>query len=342
MSGRLDLAVPNLRWALATEPGNTKRAQSLAVTLARTGRGNEAVKVLSQFERTDAPRLIGKVLVDSGRFVDAVPILRYASRRFRTAEDWANLTAAAGWAENDGVVVDAGRRALELGAPDPKLKMQFVTALYRIGEFVECEDVAKQMMTDPNRETRLVGLHAMARALAGQGRHVDAHPYAKAAAELGPNGDLAAELIETLDRIVAQQDPPIVTSTENSMERQACRDLEAGRFDMLAPAISSPSWGVARVALLACEFRTEDESGIPVSPRALDAALAILDGTAGQRDPEAVLARVRALRIRDNAFIQIDPPPPLGLRFAPEEFERLYAERERRPARQSVAPTFAR
>ncbi|HEY4176682.1 MAG TPA: hypothetical protein VGM90_07620 [Kofleriaceae bacterium] len=341
-SDRLDLAVPNLRWALATEPSNTKRAQSLAVALARTGRGNEAVKILSHFERTEAPRLIGKVLVDSGRFVDAVPILRYASRRFRTAEDWAALAAAAGWAENDGVVVEAGRRAIALGAPDPKLKMQFVTALYRVGEWVECEEIARQMMTDTNRETRLVGLHAMARALAGQGRHVDAHPYAKAAAELGPNGDLAAELIETLDRIVAQQDPPIVTSAESSMERQACRDLEAGRFDMLAPAITSPSWGVARVALLACEFRTDDESGMPVSPRALEAAIAILDSTPGQRDPEAVLARVRALRIRDNAYIQIDPPPPLGLRYIPEEFEKLYAERERRPARPSAAPTFTR
>ena len=52
--------------------------------------------------------------------------------------------------------------------------------------------------------------------------------------------------------------------------------------------------------------------------------------------PEAVLARIRALRIRDNAFIQIDPPPPLGLRYTPEEFERAYAERDRRPHRPSA------
>src|SRR5262249_26328839 len=158
-------------------------------------------------------------------------------------------------------------------------------------------------------------------ALAGQGRHVDAHPYAKAAAELGPNGELAAELIETMDRIVAQQSPPVRPSIELSPERHACADLEAARFDNLLGSVGRPSWGIARAALAACEFRTEDESGIPVSPRAIDGALAILGRTQGAAHPDAVLARIRALRIRDNAFIQIDPPPPLGLRYTLEEFE---------------------
>src|SRR6185369_2223366 len=39
---RLDLAVQHLRWALAIEPGNAKRAQSLAVALGRCGKGLEA------------------------------------------------------------------------------------------------------------------------------------------------------------------------------------------------------------------------------------------------------------------------------------------------------------
>jgi len=340
---RLDVAVQHLRWAAATEPGNAKRAQSLAVALGRTGRGLEAIRVLSQHERIDAPRLIGRVLFDAGRDVDAVPILRYASRRFRTVEDWAALALAASGADNDTVTVEAGRRALALGAKDPGLLVVLATSLYRVGEFVECEQLARQLIAEGGaREARLAGLHAMARALAGQGRHVDAHPYAKAAAELGPNGDLAAELIETMDRIVAQQDPPVRPSTESSMERRACIDLENGKFDELSPAISSPSWGIARVALAACEFRKEDESGIPVSPRALDAAVAMLARTEGTTHPEATLARIRALRIRDNAFIQIDPPPPLGLRYSSEEFERAYAERDRRPHRPSAIMSFAR
>ena len=74
-----------------------------------------------------------------------------------------------------------------------------------------------------------------------------------------------------------------------------------------------------------------------MSPRALDAALEILARSAGATQPDAVLARIRALRIRDNAFIQIDPPPPLGARFTPEQFDQALLERERRPRRPSTA-----
>ena len=107
--------------------------------------------------------------------------------------------------------------------------------------------------------------------------------------------------------------------------------FEDGKFDSLVAAVASPSWGIARIALAACEVRRDDESGIPVSTRALDAALIILERSKGATQPEAVLARIRALRIRDNAFIQIDPPPPLGTRFSQEAFERAFAERDRRP-----------
>jgi tetratricopeptide (TPR) repeat protein len=340
---RLDVAVQHLRWAASVEPANAKRGQSLAVALGRLGHGLEAIRVLAQHERVDAPRLIGRVLLDAGRDSDAVPVLRYASRRFRTADDWANLALAAARSDNDPVAVESGRRAIALGSKDPAILAILATGLYRMGDFNECEGIAQQLITEGGgREARVAGLHAMARALAGQGRHVDAHPYAKAAAELGPNGELAADLIETMDRIVAQQTPPIRPSVELSMERQACADLEAGKFDTLVTAIASPSWGIARVALCACEFRKEDESGIPVAPRALEGAIAILARSEGAMQPEAVLARIRALRIRDNAFIQIDPAPPLGLRYTPEEFDRIYAERDRRPHRPSAIQSFAR
>ena len=341
---RLDAAVQHLRWAAALEPGNAKRAQSLAVALARYGKAHDAIRVLAAHDRADAAKLIGRVLVDAGRDVEAVSILRYASRRFRTAEDWAMLANSANRADNEAVTVDAGRRAVRLGAKDSELLMSLATGLYRTGEFVECEQVAQQLIGERglSRDIRIVGLHAMARALAGQGRHVEAHTYAKEAARLGPNGDLAAELIETMDRIVAQQAPPIRTGGESAMDRSAWADLEAGKFDTLIPAISSPSWSITRAALAACEFRKEDESGIPVSPRALEAAVAVLSRTEGATNVEAVLARVRALRIRDNAFIQIDAPPPLGLRYTAEDFERAYIERDKRPHHPSAILSYAR
>ncbi len=338
----LPLAVQHLRWAAACEPGNAKRAQGLAVALARLGQGLEAVRVLACHERTDAPRLIGRVLLDAGRHADATMVLRYAARRFRSPDDWETLACAASRADNDAVCIEAGRKALALGARTPLLLEAMATSLYRLGEFVECEEIARQLIASGSNEIRCVGLHAMARALAGQGRHVDAHPYAKAAAELGPNGELAADLIETMDRIIAQQTPAIRQSPEHSMERRAYADLEAGAFDTLISAITSPAWGIARVALTACEFRKDDESGLAIAPRALDAAVAILGRTEGALHPEAVLARIRALRIRDNAFIQIDPPPPLGRRLTPAEFDRAYAERDRRPHRPSAIMSAAR
>src|SRR6185503_15976274 len=145
----------------------------------------------------------------------------------------------------------------------------------------ECEQIAQQLLESrtQHRDIRIGALHAMARALAGQGRHVDAHPYAKEAARLQPNGPIAADLIETMDRIIAQQEPPIRPSPETSMERQAWDDLEAGRFELLVTAITSPSWGITRAALAAAEFRSLEESGVPVAPRALDAARAVLNRT---------------------------------------------------------------
>jgi tetratricopeptide (TPR) repeat protein len=340
---RLDVAVQHLQWAAAVEPGDARRAQSLVVALCRLGEPGEALRVLSRHERTDAPRLIGRALVDCGHDALAVRILRYAARRFRTAEDWAMLAIAAYRTDDDAVAVEAGRRAIELGARDHALLIALATSLYRMGDFVDCERIAQQLIAETAERTgKLAGLHAMARALAGQGRHVDAHRYAKAAEELGPDGELAIELVETMERIVSQDAPAIRPSVELSMERQACDELEAGKFESLVAAVSSPSWGIARVALAACEVRRDDESGIPVSPRALDAAVVVLARSEGATQPDAVLARIRALRIRDNAFIQIDPPPPLGTRYTPEELERAYLDRDRRPQRPSTATDFAR
>jgi tetratricopeptide (TPR) repeat protein len=340
---RIDAAIQNLRWAAACEPGNAKRAQSLAVAFARYGDALEAVRVLAPHERGEAPRLVGRVLAEAGHVAAAVPVLQLASRRFRSADDWVLLATVAVRADREEVAVDAGRRAVKAGSTDPELLVALATALYRIGEFVECEQVAKQLiLPSAPKEARVVGLHAMARALAGQGRHVDAHPYAKEAARLQPNGAVAAELIETMDRIVAQQIPPVRTAPDAALDRSAFADLEAGRFDRIAGAIASPSWAITRAALAACEFRRDEESGIPVSPRALDAAITVLGRTLGATHVDAVLSRIRALRIRDNAFIQIDPPPPLGARMTWEDFERAYRERSARPHRPSALQSYAR
>src|SRR5258706_17863 len=71
-NGDLDVAIQHLRWAAAAEPGNAKRAQSLTVALGRAGSSYEALRTLAPHERMEAPRLVGRVLVEAGRNVEAV------------------------------------------------------------------------------------------------------------------------------------------------------------------------------------------------------------------------------------------------------------------------------
>src|SRR5262249_37886546 len=59
----LDAAAGHLRWAAAVDPSNARRAQSYAVVLAQLGYTHQAVRALSPHERSEAPRLIGRVLL---------------------------------------------------------------------------------------------------------------------------------------------------------------------------------------------------------------------------------------------------------------------------------------
>ena len=74
----------------------------------------------------------------------------------------------------------------------------------------------------------------------------------------------------------------------------------------------------------------------------LSAATGVLQRSLGTTSLDGAAARCRALRIRDSAFIQIDPPPPLGQRMTWEEFERAYLERSARPNRPSALLSYAR
>ncbi len=90
----------------------TRSAQNLALALARQGNGLAAIRALAPHERSDAPRIVGRATLEADHQLEAVPILRYASRRFRTPEDWAALASAASRSGNDAVAVEAGRRAI--------------------------------------------------------------------------------------------------------------------------------------------------------------------------------------------------------------------------------------
>ena len=138
----------------------------------------------------------------------------------------------------------------------------------------------------------------------------------------------AAELAETVTYAETGTIPPFEPSREQSPERRAYEALAAG--DVAVPeelATRGNSWGLFRAALVATELRAEADNLAPVPTRALEAALMVLERSTGNTLPDAVLCRLRALRIRENAFIQIDPPPPMGTRLADGELDRRLADR---------------
>lgn len=332
-TGDVTAASKHLRWATAREPTNSTYAERYAMALVQRGQGGDAVRALARVQRGEAPYLIGKAFLESGQAEASLRVLRYASRRFRTPEAWQTLATAAADSGEHSIACLALKSAIAAGAQlDLTMLAKYATALMRIGEFMECEEIAKRLIdkSGSDRAAKIIGLHCIARALAGQGRHVDGHAYAKAAQDLGPSRALSREIDETMERIIAQETIPILSGSETSPERRAFAALAAGDIDAAVGEIDSESWMRVRSALAATEFRRSEESGVPVAAAAIEASKQILERTIGCLGIDAALCRIRALRIRDNAFVQIDPPPPLGSRLTPDQFERQYQERERR------------
>ncbi|MEZ4360515.1 MAG: hypothetical protein R3B48_10055 [Kofleriaceae bacterium] len=339
-AGDVEVAARHLRWASAQEPGNTTYVERYAMCLVQRDQPDEAVRALARVQRGEAPYLIGKAFLETGRPELALSVLRYASKRFRTPEAWQTLAAAAADAGEYRIASTALRHAIDAGAQlDVDLLSRYAIALMRVGEFPACEAIATQLIGraggDP--DAKRVGLHCMARALAGQGRHLDAHAYAKSALELAVTAEQTRELDETMGRIIAQEAMPVRRGAEDSEERRAFAALAAGDFDTAAEELEGESWLRVRAALAATEFRPLEESGVPVAAAAIEAAKHVLLRSVGVLGVDGALCRIRALRILDNAFVQIDPPPPLGSRLSPEQFERQYQERARRGGRTTSA-----
>ena len=111
--------------------------------------------------------------------------------------------------------------------------------------------------------------------------------------------------------------------------------LEAGDFAAAAAASADPSWRVRRAALAAARFRFAPENDVDVTPRARAAAAAVLADTSGLGRPapggapdrEALLCRMLALEIREQAYFARDPVPRLGDRMTRDAFYREFRAR---------------
>ena len=256
-----------------------------------------------------AARRAGRALLDGGHAAAAVLALRYAALGFTTADDWHLLATAATHAGDAAIAAHAYERRLAAGAPaDATTLLGLTTALAAAGRWADCEDAARRLLdvAGHDRHHRGEALHAMARALAGQAQFGDAARLAHEAHQLAPSPALA----ETLRACQARTAPSSQASPETTVERRAWDALAAGDLATVEElARAHDTWRVTRAALAASERRADREL---VAPRALEAAQLVLQRTAGTTDLDACLCRLRALRIRENASLPIDPPPPLA------------------------------
>ncbi|MGE0871535.1 MAG: hypothetical protein AB7P03_23450 [Kofleriaceae bacterium] len=115
--------------------------------------------------------------------------------------------------------------------------------------------------------------------------------------------------------------------------------LESGAHSEAAAQLSAESWRTRRGALVALRFRTPSENHLGVTSRARSAALSMLSATVGTTDHDALLCRVHAMELREQAYFARDPVVRLGSRMTSGEF---HQELRRRGGTPVGEPTVAR
>ncbi|MCE9578271.1 MAG: hypothetical protein K8W52_34410 [Deltaproteobacteria bacterium] len=329
-SGDLARATRCMRWCEAYDPKNPVIKKNLAIVHARAGALHDAIRAAAGFDRIDPARAVGGALLEGQHHAQALAALRYASVRFAGADDWRMLAVAAWYARDDEQVAAAYQKMIAAGGhADAATLHAYGAALVGCGQWMAGEQIARELIGSGADDTlRAAGLEVLARALAGQGRFAEGAAAAAEAVRISPVPEHRAAYGATAEQVASGRVPPVPPLHELTVERQAWDALAAG--DMATPealAVAGNSWGLFRAALTAAEFRAPADNASPVPPRALAAATMVLERTVGNRLPDAVLCRLRALRIRENAFIQIDPPPPVGHRYTPAEFDAEFARR---------------
>ncbi len=328
-------AIPTLRWASAQAPERAAHSQRLALAYCQIGHARHALRALGPAHH-DAPAMVARMLLDCGRTVESFAVMQLAARRFHTLAEWIDYAQLALLVEQNTIAADASRHAIKLGARnDQTLLTVYATALARSGEFAAGELEARRLLSHATTDqTRQLAAIALARSLAGQRRFDEAATLLQQANRVALTGAWANDVRETSEAIAAGTTlgPRVApaTTAETHAALQARTRLAHSEFDALTNELRSADGAVFRAALAAHEYRGSNGSNV-VANHALDAAILALARSEGSQQLDVTLARIAALRIRENAFIQIDPPPPLGEAIEPTQFEHWYAERLREP-----------
>jgi tetratricopeptide (TPR) repeat protein len=279
----------------------------------RAGAPLEALQVMAISDRASAPRRTGRMALEAGRHADALAMLRYAAHRFTRPDEWALLAAAAWHGRRPRVAVEAYQRYFDLGGPaTPEMLAAHISMLTSVGRYAEATPWAHRLV-EASRQApayRAIALGSMAAVLLGTGRYAEALKHAREARELLAGGDVRA-IDELIERCTSRSAPARMADPDDEPERQAALALARGdvvTVRRLAGGVDATRGGVMAAALHAAVMRADADD-----TAALGAAATTLATTAGATNPGAVLARLLALRLREDAFILIDPsPPPSG------------------------------
>jgi tetratricopeptide (TPR) repeat protein len=334
--GNLARAIKCFRWCAALDPDNRELWRNLGIAHAQHGDAFEAVRAFARFDdATEGVKLAGLVLCQAKHTKPGLEVLEYIARWFTRAEDHRYHALFAWQANDDAAMARAYGRAWEM---DPAALTGvdldgYAGLLYELGEYAACERVTKRLeaVAGSDLELQACVFHRRACADIGLERWEDALRHVRRAIELNPAAARKRYLLETLARAERREKAP-VTGVEKDATAAALESLSEGDFQSAMTLSESADWRLRYVALLASEFRYETENEVPVTPRARKASERVLRDSRGAMDREAILARIEALSIRENALFSLDPPPPLGDRLTRARFRRDLALRGGLPA----------
>ncbi len=315
---------------LAEPPPTTSDAALVRATIeVRAGRVADALRTIAVVDRFAAPRRVGRLVLEAGRPDEALTLLRYAAHRFTRPEEWSLLAVAAWHARRPGIAADAYQRYFETGgAAAPEMLAAYVSMLISGGRFTEAQPWAHRLVEASAQAPayRAVALGSMAAVLLGQGRFAEAARQARDARTLLAGSDVSA-MDDLLARCEARQQPARIADPDDAAERQAA--LALARGDLAAVLRLATGEDAERGGIVAAALHASAERATADDAPALAAASRVLTQTIGATSDGAVHARLTALRLREDAFILIDPPPvprgPLDI----AGFDAAFAARQR-------------
>jgi hypothetical protein len=325
------------RFAVAIDPQNGEAHRNLGIALAQQRKIPDALHHLMRGVPEQATQILSGLLYQAGQLPDAMAVLDYASRWYVRADPWLTYGGIAYAAMDNPRTVRAYQLAYQLdpAAFDASQLNAYAGVLAEVGDFAACAQISEHLLRVAGDDLmwKTNAWSHLASACLGLGKPDDAIAFARQAVEHNPLPDNAAGFAAVLARAEARTAPPAVPPPAVGEAREPVFALlDAGDFAAAAVLIGDKRWRVRRGALAAIRFRFASENDVDVTPRARDAAVAVLGDSvdsapAGEDPRERLIARGLALTIRAQAYLARDPVPRLGDRMTRDAFHRAFRAR---------------